>query len=101
MLPILVTLSLIILPKSCEEKEPEDEQLCIAVHTINDNICDANALDNPRDKTQLKQLYQIQNGKPKLIAYASKRLPESAKNYSITELEQCGLAINIACFPTC
>ena len=25
-------------------------------------------------------LYQIQNGKPKLIAYASKRLPEAAKN---------------------
>ena len=43
-------------------------------------------------------LYQIQNGKPKLIAYASKRLPEVAKNYSITELEMCGLAINIASF---
>ena len=39
-------------------------------------------------------LYQIQNGKPKLIAYASKRLPEAARNYSITELEMCGLAIN-------
>ena len=25
-------------------------------------------------------LYQIQNGKPKLIAYASKRLPEAAYN---------------------
>ena len=43
-------------------------------------------------------LYQIQNGKPKLIAYASKRLPEAAHNYSITELEKCGLAINIASF---
>ena len=43
-------------------------------------------------------LYQIQNGKPKLIAYASKRLPEAAKNYSITELEMCGLAINIMSF---
>ena len=43
-------------------------------------------------------LYQIQNGKPKLIAYASKRLPEAAHNYSITELEMCGLAINIASF---
>ena len=43
-------------------------------------------------------LYQIQNGKPKLTAYASKRLPEAAKNYSITELEMCGLAINIASF---
>ena len=43
-------------------------------------------------------LYQIQGGKPKLIAYVSRRLPETAKNYSITELELCGLAINIACF---
>ena len=41
-------------------------------------------------------LYQLQGGKPKLIAYTSKRLPEAAKNYSITELELCGLAINIA-----
>ena len=32
-------------------------------------------------------LYQIQGGKPKLIAYASKGLPETAKKYSITELE--------------
>ena len=43
-------------------------------------------------------LYQIQNRKPKLIAYASKRLPEAARNYSITELELCGLAISIASF---
>ena len=43
-------------------------------------------------------LYQIQTGKQKLIAYASKRLPEAARNYSITELEMCGLAINIASF---
>ena len=43
-------------------------------------------------------LYQIQGGKPKLITYASKRLPEAARNYSITELELCGLAINIASF---
>ena len=44
------------------------------------------------------ELYQIQNGKPKLIAYASKILPEAACSYSITELEMCGLAINIASF---
>ena len=43
-------------------------------------------------------LYQIQNGKPKLIAYASKRLPEAVRSYSITELELFGLAINIASF---
>ena len=28
-------------------------------------------------------LYQVQDGKPKLIAYMSKRMPEAAKNYSI------------------
>ena len=44
------------------------------------------------------KLYQIQNGKPKIIAYASKRLPEAAKSYFITEFELCGLAINIASF---
>ena len=38
-------------------------------------------------------LYQILNGKPKLIAYTSKQLLEAAKNYSITELELCGLDI--------
>ena len=43
-------------------------------------------------------LYQVQNGKPKLIDYTSKRMPEAARNYSITELEMCGLAINIASF---
>ena len=43
-------------------------------------------------------LYQVQDGRPRLIAYMSKRMPEAAKNYSITELEMCGLAINIASF---
>ena len=43
-------------------------------------------------------LYQIQNGQPKLITYTSKRMPEATKNYSITELEMCDLAINIASF---
>ena len=43
-------------------------------------------------------LYQIQNGRQKFIAYASKRLPEAARNYSITVLQMCGLAINIASF---
>ena len=32
------------------------------------------------------------------LSYASKRMPEAAKNYSITELEMCGLAMNIATF---
>ena len=43
-------------------------------------------------------LYQIQNQNPKLIPYASKRLPEAVKDYFITELEMCGLAINIVRF---
>ena len=43
-------------------------------------------------------LYQIQDGKMKLIVYASKRLPETARNHSITELDMCGLAINNAGF---
>ena len=43
-------------------------------------------------------LYQVQDGKPKLITYASTRMPEAAKNYSITKFEMCGLAINIANF---
>ena len=43
-------------------------------------------------------LYEIQNWKPNVIAYASKRLPEAARRYSITELELCSLAMNIASF---
>ena len=43
-------------------------------------------------------IYQIQHGKPKLIAYESKRMPEAAKNYSIPEVEIGGLAINITGF---
>ena len=43
-------------------------------------------------------MYKIQNAKPKLTAYASKRLPEAARSYSITGLELSGLAINIASF---
>ena len=43
-------------------------------------------------------LYQIQNGKPKLIAYTSKRFPEAARIFSITELEMFGLALNIDSF---
>ena len=34
-------------------------------------------------------LYQYQDGKPRLVAYSRKRMPEAAKNYSITELEMC------------
>ena len=40
-------------------------------------------------------LYQIQNGKPKLIAYTSKRLLKAGRNYFLTELEMCRLAITL------
>ena len=43
-------------------------------------------------------LYHMQDSKCKLTVYASKRMPEAAKNYTITELEMCGLAINITSF---
>ena len=43
-------------------------------------------------------LYQIQDSKPKLIVYASKRFPEAVGSYLITGLELCSLAINIASF---
>ena len=38
-------------PKCSEEKEPKDEQLCITVHTINNNIHDTDPLDNSSIKT--------------------------------------------------
>ena len=40
-------------------------------------------------------LYEIQNGTPKLIGYASKRLSPEAVNYSVIELELLGLCVNI------
>ena len=40
-------------------------------------------------------LWQMQEGKPRLIGYASKSLPAPALNYSVTELEMTGMAVNI------
>ena len=40
-------------------------------------------------------LWQVQEGKPRLIGYASKSLPAPAINYSVTELEMTGMAVNI------
>ena len=40
-------------------------------------------------------LWQMQDGKPRLLGYASKSLPNACQNYSITELEMTGLVINI------
>ena len=40
-------------------------------------------------------LWQIQEGKPKLIGYASKTLLEACSRYSVTELEMTGLLVNM------
>ena len=40
-------------------------------------------------------LWQIQEGKPKLLGYATKTLPEACTRYSATELEMTGLLVNI------
>ena len=39
--------------------------------------------------------WQIQEGKPRLIGYASKTLPEACSGYSVTELEMTGLLVNM------
>ena len=86
-----------------------DEQQ-IAFAEIKDSVVKPSVLHLPDNKGRFhlysgtskfatwSDLFHIQNGKPKLIAYANKRLPETARNYSITELEMCGLAINIDSF---
>ena len=40
-------------------------------------------------------LYQEQRGKLRLVGYNSKKLPPSAIRYNISELELCGIAVNI------
>ena len=59
---------------------------------------DSNYILTPSKFATGSAVYQIQNGQPRLIAYACKRMPEAAKNYSITELKMCGLAMNIVTF---
>ena len=40
-------------------------------------------------------LWQMQDGKPRLLGYASKSLPDACSNYSVIGLEMTGSAINI------
>ena len=40
-------------------------------------------------------LWQMQEGRAKLIGYASKTLPEACSRYSVTELEMTGLLVNM------
>ena len=43
-------------------------------------------------------LYKLEYGTPKLICYTNKRLPPTAANYLIIELELLGLCVNISQF---
>ena len=43
-------------------------------------------------------LYQEQRGRLRLVGYNSRKLPPAAIRYSISELELCGLAVNIYSF---
>ena len=40
-------------------------------------------------------LYQTQRGKLRIVGYNPKKLPPAAIRYSISQLELCGLAVNI------
>ena len=40
-------------------------------------------------------LWQVQEGKPRLIGFASKTLPEACMHYSVIELEMTGLLVNM------
>ena len=48
-------LSFNIPPKCGEGKEPKDEQVCIAVHMINNNICGTDSLDYSSNIAQLSE----------------------------------------------
>ena len=50
--------------------------------------------DTSREGTS-SLLWQVQEGKPCLIGFASKTLPEACKHYSVTELEMTGLLVNM------
>ena len=43
-------------------------------------------------------LYQFQKGQYRLVGYCSKKLPDSAQRYSISELELTGIMCNVAAF---
>ena len=67
------------------------------VHLL-DNKCSFHLYSDTGKFATGSALCQIQNDKPRVIAYVSKRLPEVVRNYSITELDMCGVAINITSF---
>ena len=50
--------------------------------------------DTSREGTG-SSLWQVQEGKPRLIGFVSKTLPEACQRYSVTELEMTGLLVNM------
>ena len=50
--------------------------------------------DTSREGTG-SSLWQVQEGKPRLIGFVSKTLPEACQRYSITELEMTSLLVNM------
>ena len=50
--------------------------------------------DTSREGTG-SSLWQVQEGKPRLVGFASKTLPDACKRYSVTELEMTGLLVNM------
>ena len=51
------------MPTKCAvTSEPEDEHLCIAVHPINNNICDTNPLENSSNIEQKTEHCLTQHG---------------------------------------
>ena len=62
------------------------------------DVDSSNYIQTPASLPLVACCTKFRNGQPRLIACASKRMPEAAKNYSITELEMCRLAMNIVTF---
>ena len=65
------------------------QKLLKPIYDLTDNKGRFHLYSDTSKDTTGSALYQIQNGKPNLIAYANKRMPEATKIYSITELEMC------------
>ena len=59
---------------------------------------DFNCIQLPASLQQVVLCIIFRMANLKLIAYASKRMPEAARNILLQKLEMCGLAINIASF---
>ena len=57
--------------------KPEDGQLCITVHTVNNNICDANPLDKSSGKAQINLHCLTEHGGSSGISKIRQEVPLS------------------------